>query len=1174
MRFAGLAQLFLTIPEVEDLVRKLEEKTVNGIWGLTESRVSLFLAAVKKEYHKNILLVTPNMDAGEKLWADLRVFFPEEEVLFFPSLEVLPHEQLSPDPQTSHERFKVLEVLTSDTSGKLVITPVNALSRSLMPAGDFRSASLFLETGRVYELDRVTERLIIMNYERVPMVEMPGEFSVRGGILDVFPITRKNPLRIEFFGEEIDSIRVFDLATQRSISQQNRVTLTPRVDILLEGRRIEGARRRILHELEEMKDKLIEWGKEEEYLRLKERVYGDLERISERVYFEGIEQYLPYFFEQGVSLFDYFQQGLVVLLAPQKTAYRGEHGFQEIYETYLSLLEQGDVLPGYQNNFISWHEIKNQLHRYPRLFIGAERDELPSYTENVLAIRGKQVETFMGDMSRLTDQIKKWHRQQKRVQITLSSQNQCRKLVEHLRQNDLTAVYKEDISSPPERGSITFSLQSPSSGLEIENLDLVWLTEKEVFGRKCRYHKRVKEFEEGVKITSFEELEVGDYVVHEQHGIGKYLGVKTLEVQGRHQDYLVIKYAGEDRLYVPTEKVHLIQKYIGVENQPPRIYSLGGSEWNRVKNKVQQSVKEMAIELLKLYAQRETIRGYAFSPDTVWQQEFEEAFPYEETQDQLEAIKAVKKDMEKPKPMDRLICGDVGFGKTEVAIRAAFKAVVDGKQVAMLVPTTILAQQHYNTFSERFERYPVVVEMLSRFRTRSEQQAILKKLARGEVDIIIGTHRLLSDDVRFKDLGLLIVDEEQRFGVTHKEKLKDLKVNVDVLTLTATPIPRTLHMALAGIRDLSVIETPPADRYPIRTYVREYNEELIKEAIRRELQRDGQIYFVHNRVEDIDKIAARIKELVPEARVVVGHGQMSERRLERLMLQFLKGKYDVLVCTTIIESGLDIGNVNTILINNADKMGLSQLYQLRGRVGRSNRVAYAYLLYKRGRILAEMAEKRLRAIREFTNLGSGFKIAMRDLEIRGAGNILGQEQHGHIAAVGFSLYCKLLENEIRKLKGQEQEEERRVTINLGTDAFLPDEYIPDSRQKIEIYKKISALDTQADVEDLVDEIIDRFGDPPLPVENLIKIGRLKIKASLLGIEEITRKGNSVIIEIREDPPLSPGKILELTRRYRKAIKVKAGKKLKLEIRLSGVESDEEILNFLQQILTFMASNEI
>ncbi|MEC9488154.1 MAG: transcription-repair coupling factor [Halanaerobium sp.] len=1176
MRFSGLAGLLNSVPEFKDLSEEFPAEG-RGVWGLTDSQVGLFLSVIKDGYwkDKNVLLVTPNTEMGERLWADLQVFLPEDKVLFFPALEVLPHEQLSPDPQISRERFKVLEELTSETdSGKIVIAPLSALFRRLMPSADFSSAALSLERGREYQIEQITENLIYMNYQRVPMVEMPGEFSVRGGIVDIYPLTRENPLRIEFFGEEIDSIRTFDLATQRSIKEMGGAFVPPRVDILLEGRRIEEARQKIGKDLAEIKVSFQERGKLEEYQNLQQKTRGDLERIMEKIYFEGIEQYLPYFFQEGVSLFDYFQQGLVALLYPEKLAYRGEHGFQEIYEAYLSLLEQGDVLPGYQENFISWHEIERVMLNYPRLYLAAKREDLPSGLLQQVGLPGREAEIFRGDLGRLVKQVRKWYKQQKRIQITLGNRSKAKQLVSHLKENELPAIYKEDIDAPPNRGSIILSTGSPSAGMEIEGLDLVWLTEKEVLGKQKRYHKRTREFDEGVEITSFEELEVGDYVVHEQHGIGKYLGVKTLEVQGRHQDYLVVKYAGEDRLYVPTDKVHLIQKYIGVEGQPPRLYSLGGSEWNRVKSRVQESVKEMASELLELYAQREATRGHAFAEDTVWQKEFEEDFPYKETPDQLEAIKQVKKDMESPQPMDRLVCGDVGFGKTEVAIRAAFKAVIDGKQVAMLVPTTILAQQHFNTFQDRFGRFPVAVEMLSRFRTRAEQQAILQKLARGQVDIVIGTHRLLSKDVVFNDLGLLIIDEEQRFGVTHKEKLKDLKVNVDVLTLTATPIPRTLHMALVGIRDLSVIDTPPEDRYPIRTYVREYNEELIKEAIRREIQREGQVYFVHNRVEDIDKYAARIQELVPEARIAVGHGQMSERRLERIMLHFLQGKYDILVCTTIIESGLDISNVNTILINNADKMGLSQLYQLRGRVGRSNRVAYSYLLYKRGRMLAAIAEKRLRAIREFTNLGSGFKIAMRDLEIRGAGNILGPEQHGHIAAVGFSLYCKLLENEINQLKGKGKEEDRKASIDLEIDAFLPDEYIPDSRQKIEIYKKISSLSRQEDVVDLVDEIIDRFGDPPSPVENLIKIGQIKVKASALGIEEIVRRRDKVRIVFREDPPVSPQNILQLTNRFRRGVKVKAGRKLKLELKVSNLSGGQKVLDFLEKILGYLTANEV
>lgn len=610
---------------------------------------------------------------------------------------------------------------------------------------------------------------------------------------------------------------------------------------------------------------------------------------------------------------------------------------------------------------------------------------------------------------------------------------------------------------------------------------------------------------------------------------------------------------------MPTEQVNLVQKYIGADQNSPKLYKLGGSDWNKVKGKVQNSVREMAIGLLELYAERETVKGYAFSSDTVWQQEFEETFPFEETPDQYKAILEVKKDMESDTPMDRLICGDVGYGKTEVAIRAAFKAVMEGKQTAILVPTTILAQQHYNTFKERIENYPITIEMISRFRTPAEQKEVLRKLALGEVDIVIGTHRLLSDDIIFSDLGLLIIDEEQRFGVTHKEKLKNIKRNVDVLTMTATPIPRTLHMALVGVRDMSVIETPPENRYPIRTYIREFNSELIRDAIRKELGRGGQIYFVHNRVEDIEEKASFIAKLVPECKIAIAHGQMYEHKLERLMLEFYEQKYDLLLCTTIIETGLDVPSVNTIIIDRAEQMGLAQLYQLRGRVGRSNKIAYAYLIYGKDRILPEIAEKRLKAIKEFTNLGSGFKIAMRDLEIRGAGNLLGPEQHGHIASVGFSLYCKLLDSAVQELRGKKRETDTDVEIKLRIDAYIPEEYISDSGMKIEIYKKISKIEKEEDFTDIIDELIDRFGDPPAEVMNLIKISRIRAKVKKLGIVKVEQKKSYISCHFNSQNKLDSKGLIGLIDKYPGQIKIKTGREIVIGIKTINIDRFEEII---------------
>ncbi|MFS8665628.1 MAG: transcription-repair coupling factor, partial [Limnochordales bacterium] len=717
----------------------------------------------------------------------------------------------------------------------------------------------------------------------------------------------------------------------------------------------------------------------------------------------------------------------------------------------------------------------------------------------------------------------------------------------------------------PPSGSVSVTAAALSAGCEVPELKLLLLTELEIFGqRKVRRRPRPK----GGTAARLEELKVGDLVVHVNHGIGRYMGVETLQIGGVHKDYLVVHYAGDDKLYVPTEQVDLLQKYIGVDGQAPRLSKLGGGDWARVKKRVTESVKELAEGLLKLYAEREALPGYAFSKDGVWMQEFEEQFPYEETPDQWRAIQEVKADMERPRPMDRLLCGDVGFGKTEVAMRAAFKAVVDAKQVAVLVPTTILAQQHLRTFRDRFAKYPVRIEALSRFQSPAEQAKILKGLADGTVDIVIGTHRLLSKDVKFKDLGCVIIDEEQRFGVAQKERLKELRRSVDVLTLSATPIPRTLHMALVGVRDMSVIETPPEDRFPIRTYVVEYNEELVREAILRELARGGQVYFVHNRVQDIERFGERLRELVPEARIAIAHGQMDEDLLERVMLDFLNGEIDVLLCSTIIETGMDIANVNTLIVDEADRLGLAQLYQLRGRVGRSNRVAYAYFTYRRDKILTEDAEKRLQAIREFTELGSGFKIALRDLEIRGAGNLLGPEQHGHIASVGFELYCKLLEEAVREVKGEVVQEPPEPVIDLNVDAYVSDDYVPDPQRKVEVYKKVVAIRRAEDVADLQEELEDRFGPVPGPVRNLLAVARIKALARELGVASISGGPGEVVIRLLTGLVLPRETALHLSRQFRGRVLLSPTRTSLVKLRTRGL-GERDILSLLEQVLREM-----
>ncbi|MFW6264621.1 MAG: transcription-repair coupling factor [Bacillota bacterium] len=1151
-----------------DIINKIKQGEDLLIKGLDNSRLVYLMGNLLQKIDHYVFIVTYDYAHLLAYYEDLLRLVDKERLIIYPEMEILPHEQIVVDMQEINSRMRVLEDMVYEKSGpKIVLITVETLMRKMMPFNEFKNYLFGLKNGQEIELKELTGRLNILGYERVNMVENQGEYSIRGGILDIYTISSDKPWRIEFFGDEIDSIREFDINTQRSELSKEEIIIAPVSEIIFPKEKKGEAIEAIKKDYKQAVENLIQTGNKDEAEYLEEKMKESLEKLSEFHSFPAYEQFLPYFYDKLDTFFDYIPENSILFFAQTERIWDKVNKYsKEMSETTATLLEQGSVLSSYILNFLTVGEFENKSNILNAIYIFSRevQKNVELITNNIkkFEFRTRGVEPFHGQLELLADSLKKIVKDKYKTVITLNSSSKAKRIAAFLREKDLPVLFN---SSNYNNGEIVVRAGSLSEGFIFEKQKICVITEKEVFGKRQKQKRQLKDIEDGVKISSINELTVGDYVVHENHGIGKYLGVKTMEIQNQHMDYLVIKYADGDKLYVPTEQVNLVQKYIGADHAAPKLYKLGGSKWKNVKQKVQDSVKEMAIGLLELYAARETVEGYSFSEDTVWQKEFEEAFPYEETPDQLRSIEEVKRDMEDNSPMDRLLCGDVGYGKTEVAIRAAFKAVMEGKQVATLVPTTILAQQHYNTFSERMSNYPLRIEMISRFRTAKEQRNVLKDLALGKVDIIIGTHRLLSKDVIFKDIGLLIVDEEQRFGVTHKEKLKDFKKNVDVLTLTATPIPRTLHMALVGVRDMSVIETPPENRYPIRTYIREFNPELVRDAIRKELSRDGQVYFVHNRVEDIDQEAEKIRKLVPEARIAVAHGQMNERKLEKLMLDFYHQKHDILVCTTIIETGLDLPSVNTIIINRADQMGLAQLYQLRGRVGRSNKIAYSYLLYEKDRILPEIAEKRLKAIKEFTTLGSGFKIAMRDLEIRGAGNLLGPEQHGHIASVGFSLYCKLLENAVEELKGKKKEEEKEIEISLDLDAYLPDRYINDSQQKIEIYKKIMNIKTEDDHSDILDEIIDRFGEPPQEVINLLKISILRAKVRKLGIIKVEQKGDIISCYFANTENVDTEIIIKLIDKYPRKIKIKSGEQLVLGFKTKSINIFEGIINDYLQL---------
>ena len=1079
-------------------IRKgMREQMISGLAG---SSRQVLIAALQEDVERPMLVVTHNMFSAQKIAEDLQECLSPENVLLYPANELVAAEAAISSPETLAQRMDVLIKLSKGFRG-IVVVPFSGVRRYLPISSVMAEAQIEVNVGDSLPIDSFLRQMTALGYTRTDRVELRGEMSVRGGIVDFYPLTASQAYRIEWFGDDVDSIRAFDPADQRSSDRLDRYVVPPCQELLADGRRMEIAANHVQKLLDKQLDKMTDRTAKD---RLRTELGGEIEKLREHVYFPEIYKYISLLYPERQTILDYMPSDtLLILDEPTRLIETAKQLERDEAEWSMHLLQNGKSLP----DLALARDTEEILHHrpFPTLFLSLFLRQIPhSQPQNILNMTSRSMQNFHGQMNVLKAEMERWRKTGATVMMLAGNAER----MERMRR----VLDDYNIETP------TLLEGNLQSGFEMPSSHLVIITEGEMFSQKQRKARRLdKKVDNAERIKSYTELKVGDYVVHHNHGIGKYVGIGTLEIAGIHKDYLHILYAGGDKLSVPIEQVDMIQKYVGNEEKEPKVNKLGGSEWTRAKSKVKASVQDIADDLIKLYAERQSAPGYSFGQDTSYQNEFEAMFPYDETRDQLRAIEEIKKDMEKTQPMDRLLCGDVGYGKTEVAIRAAFKAAMDSKQVAVLVPTTILAQQHYETFRERFAGYPINVQVLSRFRSRKEQNDTMKGLKAGTVDVVIGTHRLLSQDIIFKSLGLLIVDEEQRFGVSHKEKLKKLKTNVDVLTLTATPIPRTLHMSMLGVRDLSVIETPPENRFPVQTYVVEYSPSLVREAIERELARGGQVYYLYNRVQGIYQMAEQINALVPGARVAVGHGQMSEQELEKTILDFLDGESDVLVSTSIIETGVDIPNVNTLIVHDADKMGLSQLYQLRGRVGRSNRIAYAYFTYQRDKVLTEVAEKRLQSIKEFTELGSGFKIAMRDLSIRGAGNLLGAEQHGFIASVGFDMYSQMLADEIAKRKaemsGEEIKEVKPVStlIDVSIDAYLPSDYIYDSIQKIEIYKKVAAIRTFEEADDVIDELVDRFGDLPQAVSNLLAVARLKVYGSLYGIEQISGKGDELLL---------------------------------------------------------------
>ena len=1134
----------------ESIIKNLG-KTPMSIAGVADSAQSHLISAISKRIGKNTLVITySDMEAravtsGLRLYNDNVVMFPSKDYVFY-NIETMGR-------ANSNARLVVLDKITE--GGVTVVASVDAVMTFTAEKSRFLSNILKFKSGDELNLDEVSSRLVAMGYKREEIIEGAGQFSVRGGILDVFSPNYENPVRIELWGDEIDSIRFFDADSQRAIENVCSVRIIPVTEVLYSEKR----REEIVIELERRLKSAKH--KNDEYANT---LRQDIEGFKECSIFPSIDKYISLIYGEIPSLTDYFDKDtLAFVIDPKRVSERMRTFHWEKGEELVSLKEKGIIGSEKTSFYRSEAEVTEALSSLKLISL-----EMLSHTKNnftykhLESIISKTTVSFHGKLEYLYEDLMRWQEDGYTVVVLANTSGRAENLNGVFNERGISARISD---GEFEKGETVILRGSTNGGFEYPEIKFVLVCEQEIFKSEQARKKRRKDNVNRIK--SYNDITVGDYVVHTAHGIGEYAGLQKITVDGVSKDYLKIQYKGSDVLYVPVDQLDLLYKYGGKSDDVKvKLNRLGTQEWSRTKGKVKESTDKLAKELIALYAKREEEVGYQFSEDTPWQREFEDTFTYSETADQLRSIEEGKADMEKKTPMDRLLCGDVGFGKTEVALRAAFKAVCDSKQVVYLCPTTILAMQHYETFKSRMADFPVNVEMLSRFRTQKEQTEIIKKLKDGRIDIIIGTHRLLSDDVKFKDLGLLIIDEEQRFGVAHKEKIKALKTNVDVLTMTATPIPRTLHMAMTSVRDMSVLTEPPGNRYPVQTYVLEHNEAVILDAIRKELSRGGQVFYLYNRVQGIYHKAKWLEEQFPDVSVAVGHGKMSETELEDIMCDMVDGATQILVCTTIIETGLDIPNANTIIIENADRMGLAQLYQLRGRVGRSNRAAYAYLTYKRDKILTEVSQKRLSAICEFTEFGSGFKIAMRDLEIRGAGNMLGSEQHGHMENVGYDMYCKILSESINEAKGIKSGVINDVTVDLSVNAYIPESYIESANQRIDMYKKIASIDSEEDEFEIYDELADRYGDMPKPLLNIIAIASLKPVARSIGCIEITEKMRKLTLKF-SDNALTPEIVFGLDARYKGRVKVLSDETPSITIVLT--ERDNNIIEFVKKLLIFI-----
>ncbi len=1138
------------------------ENRVLHVSGL-DGGASSFLAAALTDYCSLPgLIICSNNIRADKYYSDLVSFLNPDKVSLLPPREIYSSgEIIARSSETSRQRLETLAKMHCDPN-RITIATVQAVLAKCIPPAQWDSITISLNIGERYDREALISQFSDLGYDRVSLVEQAGQFSARGDIIDIFPVNRMSPLRLELFDVLVESIRIFDPESQRSLDHADNIQILPAYELILPYAVYDKGVKEIKTALQNALAELGLRGENEAAARLERNVANHLALLGQPGGLERLYSYFPFFYEKGAPVLDYLgKEALVFLDEPDMLRETALVESGELNDYITSAVIQGDILPPREQLFCKYEEIAGN-HGLPVIELSqfAGGAEHPGAADH-FSFSHKLAPYYHGRLELAAADLQSWAAKGYEVYLSSASQERSSELLKLICENDGLesrvnvsdfAAYSECPAAPVE-GTL-------SEGFVLPDMNLVLLTESNIFPRRRK--KRPLSRKSGSPVGDYRELKPGDFIVHDTHGIGRYQGIVTLEVNKASRDYLFLKYRGTDKLYVPADQAYMIRKYSGSEAKAPRLNSLGGGEWQRVKAKVKKSVEELAGELLSLYAARKAVEGHAYGPDHPWQGEFEANFLYEETPDQLKAIEDVKADMEKPYPMDRLICGDVGYGKTEVALRAAFKAAMEGKQTVIMVPTTILARQHYQTFTERFAEFPVTVAQLSRFVSPAARKKTLADLAAGKIDIIIGTHRLLSTDVRFFDLGLLIIDEEHRFGVRHKEKIRTLRLEVDTLAMTATPIPRTLHLSLAGARDLSIIDTPPENRYPVQTYVLEYSDTVIMEAIRRELDRGGQVYYVYNRVQSIDRFAENLQRFFPETSVAVGHGRLSEAPLEKVMIDFQEGHHSILVSTTIIEAGLDIPNVNTLIVYDADKFGLAQLYQLRGRVGRSDRLAYAYLTYRKNKILSEIARKRLRAIKEFTELGSGFKIALRDLEIRGAGNILGAEQHGFITAVGFNLYCRLLEQAVAALKNEKTPELTDPRLELQIDAYIPETYMPGQDQKVDFYQRIYASSSESELAEICEELLDRFGAVPEPVKNLLFAAELRILARELSIDSIQQLNG--ILTICFSRPVNQGALTTAFMEKAKGLRIirQEPELLKLTVDKSGEGYPEALKNIL------------